>query len=185
MAKRKRKEQEPAENKGDAYEPPESSANAMAGPWDDPGDASTAEGQPPSDGGIQGEPRDRQQQRTEKKPHGVIGRYFKDRRVELIDDGNAAGLGIKLSYDDPKERPSEEIKQILKEGDEKRPGFSYRGDLKQWRKRVGSDADPRTAVAIRMDAERRVDAIGDQMSHEERLREERERAHEPGEKSPA
>lgn len=166
MAKRKRKEQEPEEAKDDAHEPPAAAAPvefefppkeaAQAAPGTGSGREEPAAPQPAVD-----------------KVHGVYGRYFKDRRVELIDDGNAGGIGIKLSYDDPKERPSAEIKQILKEGDEKRPGFTYRGDLRQWRKRVGKDADARTAVAIRLDAERRVDAIGDRMSFEEQLSAER------------
>jgi hypothetical protein len=101
-------------------------------------------------------------------------RSFPGKKVELIDDGNAGGVGIKLTYDDPTERPSDAVKQILKKGDEQRPGFAYRGDLQQWRKRIGSNADPRTAVAIRMDAERRFEAVGEQMSHEERLKAERE-----------
>ena len=107
-------------------------------------------------------------------------RSFPGKKVELIEDGNAGGVGIKLTYDDPAERPSDAVKQILKEGDEQRPGFAYRGDLKQWRKRVGSDADPKRAVAIRMDAERRFEAVGEQMSHEERLKAEREQGGDSG-----
>lgn len=170
MAKRKRKEPLPEESKGDAYEPP--IVDAAATEFNIP--PSEADQDKPGDGG----PAQAEQaapQPTVKKVHGVYGRYLKDRRVVLIDDGNAGGIGIQLSYDDPKERPSEEVKQILKEGDDQRPGFTYRGDLKQWRKRIGHDADPRTAVAIRLDAERRVDAIGERMSHEEQLRAERER----------
>jgi hypothetical protein len=177
MAKRKRKEQEPEEAKGDAHEPP-AAADAPAELDFPPREAEQAD----SGTGTGREESDAPQPAVN-KVHGVYGRFFKDRRVELIDDGNAGGIGIKLSYDDPAERPSDEIKQILKEGDDKRPGFTYRGDLKQWRKRVGKDADPRTAVAIRLDAERRVDAIGDRMSHEEQLR--AERAEVPGEQTPS
>src|SRR5438128_677924 len=187
MAKRKRKEHEPVEAKGDAYEPPSISVPDLSGPWDGAGGAPATDGQPQPADGQKGESPGRRQppQSAEKKPRPVVGRYFKDRRVELIDDGNASGIGIKLSYDDPAERPSDAVKQILKGGDEKRPGFMYRGDLKQWRKRVGSDTDPRTAVAIRLDAERRVEAVGDQMSHEERLKAERGRGEEPDEKTPS
>jgi hypothetical protein len=114
-----------------------------------------------------------------------MSRAFPGKKVELIDDGNPGGVGIKLTYDDPAERPSDAVKQILKEGDEKRPGFMYRGDLKQWRKRIGAEADPRTAVAIRLDAERRFEAIGEQMSHEDRLKAERERSDGPGANTPS
>lgn len=180
MAKRKRKETAPEEAKGDAHEPP--AAGAAPVEFDFP--PREADQVKPGDSGPaqaeQAAPRP-----EVKKVHGVYGRYFKGRRVELIDDGNAGGIGIKLSYDDPKERPSDEVKQILKEGDETRPGFTYRGELKQWRKRIGSDADPKTAVAIRLDAERRVDAIGDRMSYEEQLKAERAGAETPGEKAPS
>jgi hypothetical protein len=132
MAKRKRKEQEPAEAKGDAHEPQSASAADLSGPWDGAGTSPAPDGQPQPADDRPGESPGRQQppQSAEKKPRSVIGRYFKDRRVQLIDDGNADGLGIKLSYDDPNARPSDAVKQILKEGDEKRPGFTYRGDLK-------------------------------------------------------
>jgi hypothetical protein len=187
MAKRKRKEHEPVEAKGDAHEPPSVSAADLSGPWDGAGGAPAPDGQPqPADEQKEEAPgRQQSPQRAEKKPRSVLGRYFKDRRVQLIDDGNAGGVGIKLSYDDPAERPSDKVKEILKEGDEKRPGFTYQGARKLWHKRIGADADPRTAVAIRLDAERRVEAIGEQMSHEERLKAERSRGEEPGEKTPS
>ena len=171
MAKRKPKEMEPTETQGDAYEPPSLDKSAIEFNIP-PGEAEQVK---PGDGDAAPVAEQSAPHPTVKKIRDVIGRHFKDRHVELIDDGNSGGIGIKLSYDDPAERPSEEIKQILKEGDDKRPGFTYNRDLRQWRKRIGRDADPRTAVAIRLDAERRVDAIGEVMSHEEQLREERNR----------
>jgi hypothetical protein len=177
MAKRKRKEQEPTEARSDAHEPP--TTETAGGGARSPVEQSLAEGQDTAQLNEQPGPP------TARKQRPVIGRYFKDRRVELIDDSNVGGLGIKLTYDNPAERPSDEVKQILKEGDGQRPGFTYRGDLKQWRKRIGSDADPRTAVAIRLDAERRVEAIGEQMSHEERLKAERDRSEGPDGKTPS
>ena len=62
--------------------------------------------------------------------------------VEAMARFNAGGIGIKLSYDDPAESPSEEIKQILKEGDDKRE-FHLPQRSEQWRKRIGKDANPR------------------------------------------
>jgi hypothetical protein len=180
MAKRNRKETEPTQAHGDAEEQP--AADAAAAEFDFPprepeqvksDERSTAQAEPAAP------------QPAVRKLHSVLTRKFDDRRVELIDDGNAGGLGIKLTYDDPNERPSEAVKQILKEGDDQRPGYSYHRELKQWRKRIGRDADPRTAVAIRLDAERRVDAIGEQMSHEEQLKAERERADNPAARTPA
>lgn len=186
MAKRKRKEQEPTATGGDAHEPPADAAG-LSGPRDGATGSAATDDRPQPEPGQPGElPAQRQPvQPAERRPHAVVGRYLKDRRVELIDDGNAGGVGIKLSYDDPADRPSDAVKQILKEGDDKRPGFTYQGGRKLWHKRIGADADPRTAVAIRLDAERRVDAIGDQMSHEERLKAERERDGGPGEKTPS
>jgi len=129
MAKRKRKEQEPAQIMGDAQEPASTTPADLSGPWDEAPEAPAGEtveqpgkpkdepaGQPPT------------VQRTERKPRSVMGRYFPGKKVELIDDGNTGGVGIKLSYDDPSERPSDAVKQILKDGDDKRPGFTYRGD---------------------------------------------------------
>jgi hypothetical protein len=114
-----------------------------------------------------------------------MGRYFKGKKVELIDDGNAGGVGIKLTYDDPAERPSEPVKEILKAPEGNYPGPSFAGAIKQWRKKIGSDADPKRAVAIRLDTERRFEAVGDQMareemSHEDRLKAERERGGDSG-----
>lgn len=37
-----------------------------------------------------------------------------DAVLRLIDDGNRRGLGIQMDFADPKERPSEEVKHILK-----------------------------------------------------------------------
>lgn len=175
MAKRKRKDQVATHPTGDTSEPQTPSPADLAGPQD----AGAASGEVVKRVGT-AEPKAVEPSRAGppapavRKPRGVLGRYFRDRRVQLIDDGNAGGVGIKLTYDDPAERPSEAVKQILKEGDEKRPGFTYRGDLKEWRKRIGADADPRTAVAIRLDAERRVEAIAELMTHEERLKAERD-----------
>jgi hypothetical protein len=174
MAKRNRKAQEPTEEKGDAHEPPSVPVEALAGPWDGAA-ASAAEGvtTPAANDNPPG-PAPTRAQKAVAKLRSVLGRYLPRKKVELIDDLNDGGLGIRLGFDDPAERPSEEVKQLLKEGDEQRPGFGYRGDLKQWRKRIGTDADPRAAVAIRLDAERRIEAVADRMGHEDRLKAERD-----------
>lgn len=182
MAKRKRKEQESVEDKGDAYEPPAAQAGTDSlSDWP----PTPEEPAQPKDDARAESPGPQRPPRAAPKPRSVLSRALPGRKVEMIDDGNAAGLGIQLSFDDPAERPSETVKQILKEGDDQRPGFGYRGDLKQWRKRIGADADPRTAVAIRLDAERRVEAIGDQMSHEEKLKAEREQSGDRGPGTPS
>src|SRR5947209_3795332 len=105
MAKRKRKEQETAEERGDAYEPPAARAETDGlSDWPPAADEQTpsdgearaaADGQPPSS-------------RPARMPRSVLSRAFLGKKVELIDDLNAGGLGIRLSYDDPAERPSEE-----------------------------------------------------------------------------
>jgi hypothetical protein len=170
MAKRKRKEQQPEESRADRHEPESVPPSAAAGPLND--NADTA---PPPAGAAQPDPVEpARTERAAEKLRSVMARYFPRRKVELIDDGNAAGVGIKLTYDDPAERPSEEVKQILKAPEGNYPGLSFTSAVKQWRKRIGSDAEPKRAVAIRMDAERRFEAVGDQMSHEERLKAKRE-----------
>jgi hypothetical protein len=185
MAKRNRKAQEPTEGTGDAYEPQSASTPDLSGPWDGAAAAPPAEvTTPPANDNPPDPAPSTRAQKAVAKLRSVLGRYLPRKRVELIDDLNAGGLGIKLSFDDPAERPSEEVKQLLKDGDDQRPGFGYRGDLKQWRKRIGTDADPRAAVAIRLDAERRVEAVADRMGHEERVKAEREAGGGPGEKTP-
>jgi hypothetical protein len=185
MARRRRKEQEPGEAAGDAYEPPSVPADALAGPWDGPVRPPASEvAARPADDSPPEPAQPTRTQRAVEKLRSVLGRYLPRKRVELIDDFNSGGVGIKLGFDDPAERPSDEVKQILREGDDRRPGFAYQGDRKQWRKRIGADADPRAAVAIRLDAERRVEAVADRMSHEERLKAERGQDQGPGEQTP-
>jgi hypothetical protein len=169
-ARRKKKDQEQVANRGDAYEPP-----AAAAPRD-ADSALPAVNRPSSPAEDQPAETDRRPRlrRAADKLRSVIGRYFRDRRVELIDDFNAGGVGIKLTYDDPAERPSEEVKQILKAPEGNYPGLTFMGAIKQWRKRIGGDAEPRRATAIRLDAERRFGAVCEQMSHEERLRAQRQ-----------
>jgi hypothetical protein len=160
-------------------------AEQSAGPSDGAPVAPGPDGETPPAGDHPAEPaKTSRGRRAGEKLRSALARYFPGKKIELIDDGNAGGLGIKFTYDDPAERPSDEVKQILKDGDEQRPGFSYQGSLKQWRKRIGADAGPQTAVAIRLDAERRFAAVAEQMSHEERLKADRERGGEAGDKTP-
>jgi hypothetical protein len=177
---RKRKEKEQPEKVGDAFEPQadqvdvgsaQGSAELVDFPPRDEAQAPAADASGQAEAGTE-EPRQKWHERFGGKVRSVMGRYFKDRRAELVDDGNAGGVGIKLSYDDGAERPSEEVKQILKAEEGKRTGFRFDGQKKQWRKRFpdGRDADPTVAVAIRLDAENRFRQIDDQMTHEERLR---------------
>lgn len=174
--RRKRKEQQPEETRGEAHEPPSVPADALAGPWDEASGppalevpASPSNDNPPETG------KKSRTRRAVEKLRSVMGRYFKGKKVEMIDDGNAGGVGIKLTYDDPAERPSEDVKQIIKAPAEGNyPGLSFTASIKQWRKKIGADADPKRATAIRLDAERRFEAVSEQMSHEERLKSERE-----------
>jgi hypothetical protein len=110
MARRKRKDQQPEEIKGDAYEPPSDPPDALAGPWDKAAAPSTPETPAqPADEGQPEPPRKTATQRAAEKPRAVMTRSFPGRKVELIDDGNAGGVGIKLTYDDPAERPSDAV----------------------------------------------------------------------------
>src|SRR5947209_2434802 len=104
MAKRKRKEQEPAEPKGDAYEPP--AAQAESDGLADWPPAPEEQAQPEDAPQIEADGQQRPP-RAAPKPRSVLSRAFPGKRVELIDDLNAGGVGMKLTYDDPAERPSE------------------------------------------------------------------------------
>lgn len=192
MAKqpRKRKVKEQPAEVGDAFEPTADQARAAATaantdavdfpPREDKA-AAASQPEPSAE-----QPKQKWHERFGGKVRSVTGRYFKDRRAELVDDGNAGGIGIKLSYDSPTERPSDEVKQILKEEEGKRTGFRFDGQKMQWRKRFpdGRDVDPTVAVAIRLDAENRFHRIDEQMTHEERLRAEQQGQSAPGDRTP-
>lgn len=179
MAKRKRKQPEPTP--GDAYESPNMGTADLSGPWDEAADAQESPGQPePTEAkSAPATPHEPLASRDKDKRRPVQSRYFPTKKVELIDDYNTGGVGIQLTYNDPAERPSEEVKQILKTPQGNYAGLKYQHERKQWRKRIGADAEPKTAIAIRLDTERRFEAIGDQMSHEEQLKAERAQGQNP------
>lgn len=81
--------------------------------------------------------------------------------VRLIDDGNSLGIGIKLDYANPEERPSEAVKAILKEGRDNERGLGWNSVKKQWRKPVGPDP-----VHARLDVESRHADVVRQMREE-------------------
>jgi hypothetical protein len=119
-----------------------------------------------------------------------------DTLVQLIDKGdNQAGIGIRIAFlEGAKNRPTEEEKAIIRrhvKGEEGEPtGFTWKRDLGMWHKpivRPGEnphEVPPSRPVAIRLDAERRVKDLADDLKqlqadpvgYAERLRLEREQA---------
>src|SRR5947209_9388160 len=163
MAKRKRKEQVTEEAKGDAFEPPPSTPAIALAATDLSASTPPPEvAAPPANDDPPESAKPTRTKRAVEKLRSVMGRYFPRKKVELIDDLNAGGVGIKLTYDDPAERPSEAVKEILKAPEGNYPGLSFAGAVKQWRKKIGSDAEPKRAVAIRLDTERRFEAASKQ-----------------------
>ena len=91
-----------------------------------------------------------------------------DLKVQLIDSGrNIDGIGVRVVYPDGKE-PSDAEKEIIRKH-MKSPngdfpsGFKWEGQAGLWHKQIGRDAPPHVATAIRLDAERRVEAIANDL----------------------
>jgi hypothetical protein len=119
-----------------------------------------------------------------------------DMKVQLIDKGdNAAGIGIRIMFPEgSKDRPTPEEKEIIRRNikgeDGEKTGFTWNGQMGMWHKdifRNGEHPDdvPLTRpVAIRLDAERRVEKLAAALKHHQadpagyadRLRQEREQA---------
>jgi hypothetical protein len=183
--RRKKKEQEPAADQGDAYEPvPGEIVNVDFPPAEEeaiPGQAR----QEPTAGGEQ-----RRADLADRLPprqddlRATITEPFEEHRdgrvvtgtLRYIDELNAGGVGHKISYDDPTERPTEEQKAVLKEpggSQGQYPGPRFRKDRKDWHQPIGTDADPKRAVAIRLGEEARHDRLHGQLDHRARLEQER------------
>jgi hypothetical protein len=109
--------------------------------------------------------------------------------VQLIDKGNnAAGVGIRILLPNGR-KPTDEEREIIRrhvtaaEG-ERPSGFEWKSQLGMWLKGIGSDSAPSRAVAIRLDAERRVEKLAadlkehylDPAGFAARVRQEREQA---------
>lgn len=101
----------------------------------------------------------------------TLGIKAGDMQVQLIDKGNnMAGIGIRVVFPEDR-KPTEEEKAIIRhhvkgEGDE-RTGFNYNGSLGMWHKDIArpgegpSDIPASRAVAIRLDAESRVEKLAE------------------------
>ena len=72
-----------------------------------------------------------------------------DATVRLIDDGNFGGLGIKIDFKDPADKPSPAVIKTLREEHDGKRGLSWNSVLGQSRKPV------RFPIYDRVDAERR------------------------------
>jgi hypothetical protein len=93
-----------------------------------------------------------------------------DLLVQLIDKGdNAAGIGIRVLAPEGRSLTGEE-KGIIRahvRGDGG-TGFDWKQGLGMWHKPVGADAPAMKAVAIRLDAERRVAALAADLAEHHR-----------------
>ncbi|MCE9565760.1 MAG: hypothetical protein K8U57_27360 [Planctomycetes bacterium] len=96
-----------------------------------------------------------------------------DMKVQMIDKGdNAAGIGIRVVFPDGAEnRPTEEEKAIIRrhvKGEEgENTGFNWNGSVGMWHKHIvrhgehPEDVPGTRAVAIRLDAENRVEKLAE------------------------
>lgn len=129
-----------------------------------------------------------------RKLPGTLGITAGDLVVRLIDKGdNMAGIGIRVEVPEGREL-SEEEKAIIRlhvKGTEDKPsGFTWQGKLGMWHKHIAregerlDDIPPTRAVAIRLDAESRVERLAESLRHHQadpvgfadRIRQQREQA---------
>jgi hypothetical protein len=119
-----------------------------------------------------------------------------DMLVHLLDKAdNAAGIGIRIEFPEgSKGRPTEEEKEIIRRHVMGEPGqesgFGWNRKLGMWHKDIVREGEnpravpPNRAIAIRLDAERRVHNLADALRHHAadpagyaaRIEQERERA---------
>lgn len=130
--------------------------------------------EPPTNGHVANpSSRPRSHAQAVKKMPGKLGIKAGDLVVELVDFGNSGGVGIRVITPEGRQLTDAE-KDIIREnvkGEEGKPsGFSWQGKDRLWHKpikRQGEALDdvPRArAVAIRLDAEGRVNALADALS---------------------
>jgi hypothetical protein len=91
--------------------------------------------------------------------------------VHLLDKGdNLAGIGIRVEFPEGSQRPTEEEKEIIRrhiQGEDGRGGFTWKSPIKLWHKSIvrqgenPDDVPPSRPVAIRLDAESRVQKLAD------------------------
>jgi hypothetical protein len=93
-----------------------------------------------------------------------------DMLVHLLDKGdNEAGIGIRITFQDgAKGRPTEEEKSIIRrvikgEGEERPSGFAWNKENNMWHKEIGADSPMSRSVAIRLDAESRVERLAEEL----------------------
>lgn len=125
-----------------------------APPESEPLDAAPATGQATQEAVERSE-------RPSPKLRGVAVEIIGNKRVRLIDNGNAGGVGIKIEGLAEGEKVSDEVKGILRENDGVR--LIYRNDMdKSWMTRV----DPMNPSGTRRAVEKKFAAVVEQMRKE-------------------
>ena len=108
-----------------------------------------------------------------RKLPGTLSITAGDLKVRLIDKGdNLAGIGIQVVTPEGRKLTDEEKQLVRKhvKGTEQEPsGYQWMGDLEMWHKHIArgderrEDIPPARAVAIRLDAERRVEGLAEDL----------------------
>lgn len=93
-----------------------------------------------------------------------------DMIVQLIDAGNnEMGIGIRVVFPEgSKNRPTAEEKEIIREhmkGENGRPGLNWDRHAGMWHAEIGADSPPARNVAIRLNAESRVEKLAEALKH--------------------
>lgn len=156
-------------------------------------DLNPAEAQKPHIANPSSRPRPHNFANSVKKLPGTLGIRAGDLVVELVDFGNAGGVGIRVIPNEGRMLTDEE-KNIIRthvKGEEGHPsGFSWQGKDKLWHKPIRRDGErlediPRARpVAIRLDAESRVEKLADALKqhaadpvgYAEQIKQQREQA---------
>jgi hypothetical protein len=96
-------------------------------------------------------------------------------RVQFIDKGdNMAGIGIRVVFPEGHQITNEEkeiIRRHVKGEEGEKTGFAWQGDIGMWHKHIAregeraEDIPASRAVAIRLDAESRVQKLADALRH--------------------
>jgi hypothetical protein len=150
--RRKKKDQEPAADQGDAFEPLAGKiVNTDFPPEEPTGPQAAATSGSESSRASQRQLGEEPQQRRSLAPRPVITEVISDAQTGAETtaryiDGYNSGVGVNFQFPTDDERPSEDVKQPLKEerqyGQKKQKGMRWRADLepKQWHKGVRDNA---------------------------------------------
>lgn len=149
--------------------------------------------EPPVNGHIanpSSKPRPHSFAQAAKKLPGRLGIKAGDLTVEMVDFGNAGGVGIRVVLPEGRQLTDDE-KNLIREhvkGENGRPGLTWDRHAGMWHAQIGADSPPARSVAIRLNAEGRVEKLAealkqhqaDPVGYADMVKHQREQAAEAG-----